>query len=338
MVEASDAATDSWNPATTGPRSAGRVIRNRRTGALPVPCIRSRVVACTVNSLIYLAHGPAALRAEAFYSLLSYYQVAAVPVQVLVYTDAPEAFGQVLGPRPEIIYPAVTAMQWQEWRGSSNKVFMLKIGVLTHAATHYPGNLLFVDTDTIWQRDPAPLFSLISQGQLIMHVIEERMSTGNTLSRKVYKHLKDQTFSAGPRSIRLMPETLLYNSGVLGFPSSMAAELPAITSLADQLFAAYDKHIMEQLAFSIYFHLSAPVAEAAPYVLHYWNLKAARPYLARVFEKYAGHSLDELYQRATALDLPRLHAAELAYRNLPGWHRTWLKLQGRRWRMPELAV
>jgi hypothetical protein len=291
-----------------------------------------------MNSLIYLAHGPAELRAEAFYSLLSYYKVAAEPVQILIYTDAPQAFIQVLGERAEIIYPAVTAAQWQEWRGSSNKVFMLKIGVLTHAATHYPGNLLFVDTDTIWQRDPAPLFPLISQGQLIMHVIEERMSTGNVLSRKVYKHLKDQTFTAGKRQIRLTPETLLYNSGVLGFPSSMAAEMPAIMSLADQFFAAYDKHIMEQLAFSIYFHLSGPVAEAAPYILHYWNLKAARPYLARVFEKYAGQPLDELYQRATALDLAGLHEAELAYRNLPGWHRTLLKLQGRRWRMPDLAV
>jgi hypothetical protein len=291
-----------------------------------------------MNSLIYLAQGPAELRAEGFYSLLSYYKVAATPVQILIYTDAPEAFVQVLGARPEIIYPTVTAAQWQEWRGSSNKVFMLKIGVLNHAATHYPGNLLFVDTDTIWQRDPAPLFNLISQGQLIMHIIEERMSTGNVLSRKVYKHLKDQTFMAGNRQIRLTPETLLYNSGVLGFPSSMAAELPNITCLADQFFAAYDKHIMEQLAFSIYFHLSAPVAEAAPYVLHYWNLKAARPYLARVFEKYAGQPLDELYQRASALDLPGLHEAELAYRNLPGWRRTLLKLQGRRWRMPELAV
>lgn len=291
-----------------------------------------------MNSLIYLSHGLAELRAEAFYSLLSYYKVATIPVQILIYTDAPAAFEQVLGARPEIIYPAVTAEQWQEWRGSSNKVLMLKIGVLTHAATQYPGHLLFVDTDTIWQRDPTPLFTLISQGHLIMHVLEERMSTGNVLSRKVYKHLKGRVFTAGNHQIRLTPETLLYNSGVLGLSSSMASELPAITSLADQFFAAYNKHIMEQLAFSIYFYLSGPVSEAAPYVLHYWNLKAARPFLARVFEKYAGRPLDELYQRATELDLAGLHEAEMAYRKLPGWRRTLLKLQGRRWRMPEIAV
>ena len=291
-----------------------------------------------MNSLSYLAHGPAELRAEACYSLLSYYKVAAAPVQILIYTDAPEAFTQVLGSRPEISYPAVTAAQWQEWRGSSNKVYLLKIGVLAHAAAHYPGNLLFVDTDTIWQHDPAPLFGQIAQGQRIMHVSEGRLATGNTLSRKVYQHLKNQAFTAGAHPIRVTADTLLYNSGVIGFASPVADQLPEVMALADQLYAAYNKHMMEQLAFSLRFALDGPIAEAAPYVLHYWNLKAARPVLARVFEQYAGHPLDELYQRATALDLAGLHAGELAYRNLPGWRRTLRKLLGRRWQMPDISV
>lgn len=295
-------------------------------------------VACAVNSLIYLAHGPAELHAEALYSLLSYYEVAANPVQILIYTDAPNAFVDVLGHRPEITYPAVTAAQWQQWRGSSNKVYLLKIGVLAHAARHYPGNLLFVDTDTIWRRDPAPLFVRLAQGQRIMHVSEGHLATGNTLSRKVYRHLKHRVFTAGSQPVRVTPATLLYNSGVLGFASSVAAQLPEVLALADQLYAAYNKHMMEQLAFSLRFALDGPIGEAAPYVLHYWNLKAARPVLARLFSTYAGRPLDELYARATALDLAGLHEAELAYRNLPGWHRTLLKLLGRRWQMPAIAV
>jgi hypothetical protein len=291
-----------------------------------------------MNSLIYLAYGPAELHAEAFYSLLSYYKVAEKPVRILIYTDAPTAFTQVLGARPEIAYPAVTAAEWQQWRGSSNKVYLLKIGVLAHAAQHYPGNLLFVDTDTIWQRDPAPLFAQIAEGQRIMHVSEGRLATGNALSRKVYQHLKSHIFMAGSRPVRVTPDTLLYNSGVLGFASPVAAQLPEVMALADQLYAAYNKHMMEQLAFSLRFALDGPIGEAAPYVLHYWNLKAARPVLARLFDKYAGRPLDELYARATALNLAGLHEAELAYRSLPGWRRTLLKLLGRQWQMPEIAV
>lgn len=291
-----------------------------------------------MNSLIYLAYGPAELHAEAFYSLLSYYKVAASPVQILIYTDAPDAFTRNLGARPEISYPAVTPAQWQVWRGSSNKVYLLKIGVLAHAAEHYPGNLLFVDTDTIWQRDPAPLFAQLARGQRILHVSEGQLATGNVLSRKVYRHLKNRVFTAGNQSVHVTPNTLLYNSGVIGFASPVAAQLPEVLALADQLYAVYNKHMMEQLAFSLRFALDGPIGEAAPYVLHYWNLKAARPVLARVFSTYAGRPLDERYERATSLNLAGLHVAELAYRNLPGWRRTLLKLLGRRWQMPELVV
>ena len=288
--------------------------------------------------LIYLAYGASELCAEAVYSLLSYYQVApaAQAVRVLIYTDSPAYFTQLFGARPDITYPAVTPAQWQAWRGTSNKVYLLKIGVLAHAAQHYPGNLLFVDTDTIWQADPAPLFVQIAQGQRIMHVSEGRLATGSILSRKVYQHLKKHVFTVGGHQLRLTPDTLLYNSGVLGFASPVAAQLPEVMALADQLYAAYNKHMMEQLAFSLRFAVDGPIGEAAPYVLHYWNLKAARPLLAQVFVKYSGQPLAELYERATSLQISALHEAEMAYRQLPGWRRTLLKLLGRQWRMPSI--
>ncbi|MFD1871224.1 hypothetical protein [Hymenobacter bucti] len=288
-------------------------------------------------SLIYLAYGSAALHAEAVYSLLSYYRVARPAAQVLIYTDAPAAFRQVLGERPAVHYPAVTPAEWYSWRGSSNKVYLLKIGVLTHAAQHYPGNLLFVDTDTIWQADPAPLFAQIERGQFVMHVSEGRLATGNELSRKIFRRLRGQIFKVGQREFAIDSATVLYNSGVLGLSSGLAAQLPGVVALADELYAAYDKHMMEQLAFSMWFGQAGAIAEAAPYVLHYWNLKAARPLLTHVFEQYAPHSLQAFYEKAEALDLAGLHKSEMRYRALPGWRRTLLKLVGRRWRMPALG-
>jgi hypothetical protein len=276
--------------------------------------------------LLYLAYGSEELHAEALYSLLSYYQVAAKPVQVLIYTDSPASFEQVLGVRPEIIYPAVTPDEWQRWRGSSNKVYLLKQGVLGHAAQHYPGNLLFVDTDTIWQA-----------GQYVMHVSEGRLAVGNVLSRKVYKHLKGHVFTVGPNQYSVAKNTVLYNSGVIGMSSAAAMRLPEVVALADQLYATYNKHMMEQLAFSLWFKADSLIVEAAPYVVHYWNLKAARPFLTQVFRKYASQSLNEFYKRTSALDLKGLHEAEMAYRQLPSWQRTLLKLLGRHWQMP-LAV
>jgi hypothetical protein len=287
--------------------------------------------------LLYLAYGSEELHAEALYSLLSYYEVAAKPVQILLYTDSPASFEQVLGARPEILYPAVTPEEWQRWRGSSNKVYLLKQGVMSHAAQHYPGNLLFVDTDTIWQADPTPLFEKIAEGQYVMHVSEGRLAVGNVLSRKVYKHLKGHVFTVGSNQYSVAENTVLYNSGVIGMSSAAAMRLPEVVALADQLYATYNKHMMEQLAFSLWFKADSLIAEAAPYVVHYWNLKAARPLLTQTFRKYASQSLDEFYKRTSALNLKGLHEAEMAYRQLPSWQRTLLKLLGRHWQMP-LAV
>jgi len=287
-------------------------------------------------SLIYLAYGSPDLHAEAVYSLLSYYKVARPAAQVLIYTDAAATFKQVLGERPGISYPTVTPDEWQSWRGSSNKVYLLKIGVLTHAAQHYPGNLLFVDTDTIWQADPAPLFAQIERGQFIMHVSEGKLATGNELSRKIYRRLKGQVFTVAQRALSITDSTVLYNSGILGLSSILAAQLPNVVALADQLYAAYNKHMMEQLAFSMWFGETGTIAQAAPYVLHYWNLKAARPLLTQVFQQHALHSLEAFYEKATALNLSELHESELRYRALPSWHRTLLKLVGRQWQIPTL--
>lgn len=284
-------------------------------------------------SLIYLAYGSPDLHAEAVYSLLSYYKVAQSAVQVLIYTDAAATFEQVLGAQPGVYYPAVTPEEWQRWRGSSNKVYLLKIGVLTHAAQHYPGNLLFVDTDTIWQVDPAPLFDQIERGQFVMHVSEGKLATGNELSRKIYRRLKGQAFVVAQRKLAIDRTTVLYNSGVLGLSSTLAAQLAEVVLLADQLYAAYNKHMMEQLAFSMWFGGAGTIAEAAPYVLHYWNLKDVRPLLTRVFQQHAPHSLAAFHAQATALNLRGLHESELHYRALPAWRRTLLKLVGRQWQI-----
>ncbi|OGX83846.1 hypothetical protein BEN48_03530 [Hymenobacter glacialis] len=278
------------------------------------------------------------MHAEAIYSLLSYYKVAHKPAQVLIYTDSEAAFRQVLGERNEVVYPAVSSAQWQNWRGNSNKVYLLKIGVLGHAAQYYPGNLLFVDTDTIWQADPEPLFKEVEQGKYVMHVSEGRLAAGNLLSRKVHKHLKGHAFPVGTQRYFVDERTLLYNSGVIGMTSAAAERLPEVVDLADQLYATYNKHIMEQLAFSLWFGADRAVVEAAPYVVHYWNLKAARPLLARVFREHAGQSLEEFYNQMIELNIKELHEAEMRYRNLPSWRRTLLKLIGRNWQMPRVSA
>lgn len=293
-----------------------------------------------MNYLIYLAYGLADIRSEAIYSILSYDAVAAQSAQtrILIYTDDAVAFRQLLGNRTDILYPAVAPEQWQTWRGAANKVYLLKIGVLEHAAAHYPGNLFFLDTDTIWRQDPTPLFKHIDAGHFYMHQNEGHLMSGNTLSQKVYRHLKGHEWQSGRHTLRVTPETELFNSGVIAFRSDKAYLLREVMALAEQLYATYNKHMMEQLAFSLRFAAEGPIADVPEYLWHYWNLKDARPAITRVIAKYGSPKPATLLPHFQQLGLPKLHQEELAYRQLPGWQRTWRKLTGRRWKMPELEV
>ena len=282
------------------------------------------------NYLIYLVYGSEDIQAEAVYSILSYYKITCNDAKVIVYTDSIAFLKNTLRAFPEIIYPVVTPAQWQSWRGSSNKVYLLKIGVLNHAAQHFPGNLLFVDTDTIWRADPALIFSQIEQGAYVMHVSEGALYAGNPLSRKVYKNLKKHVFQVDYQAVKIDKETVLYNSGVLGLTSATALQLAKVTALADEMYALYNKHMMEQLAFSLWFTAKGSVVEASPYLVHYWNIKEIRPVLVKLFRRY---SVDEFYERVTTLHLAAMHEAEMHYRQLPNWHRTLLKAVGRQWKI-----
>lgn len=293
-----------------------------------------------MNYLIYLAYGLAAIRHEAFYSILSYDQVATrrPDTRILIYTDDAVAFQNVLGHRDDILYPVVEPEQWQTWKGAANKVYLLKIGVLEHAATLFPGNLFFLDTDTIWRQDPRPLFKQIEAGGFLMHQNEGRLSTGNTLSRKVYKHLRGLEWPSSDHTLRVTSETELFNSGVIAFRSDKAYLLREVMKLAEQLYAAYNKHMMEQLAWSMRFAAEGPIEDVPNYLWHYWNLKDARPAITSVATKYADEPHQALLYQFQALNLPDLHQQELAYRNLPGWHRTLRKLSGQRWKMPMFNI
>lgn len=292
-----------------------------------------------MDYLIYVAQGPAEYRGEALYSLLSYFEVTPIPsAQVLIYTDAPDAFRRILGERSDIHYPTVAAAEWKAWRGAFDMPYMLKINVLMHAATRYTGNLLFLDTDTIWRRDPTSIFRQIEHGARFMHECEGIMRVGNPLSRKIHRRLRGREFQAGRTKVLIGPDALMYNSGVVGLRSQDAAVLHDVVELAENLYTAYCRPVMEQLACCTRFALDGPVQEAIPYVVHYWNVKVARPLLVHLFEQYAGDSHVELLARAHRINLPGLQKAEMAYRELPNWRKNWLKLMGRQYREPRIKL
>jgi hypothetical protein len=285
------------------------------------------------NYLIYQAYGSVDILNEALLSILSYLRQPA-GATVLVYTDNPTHFQAVLGDATGVTYVFIEPAQWRAWRGEIDFVHRVKIKVLQHAAAHYMGYLLYVDTDTIFTQLIAPVFTGLAQGQRFMHVGEGRLGDGNPLNRKINRALQ-QADGAALVGGTIGPETRMYNAGALGLRSPADAPLLAeVLALTEQLYRLYPKHVMEQLAFSVVWARAGPVHEAAPWVYHYWNLKEIRPVLARLFTPLPGVTLASWQARAATLDVPALAEDKARFRALPGWRRAVQRWLGRAWQLP----
>jgi hypothetical protein len=284
------------------------------------------------NYLIYQAYGSPDILNEALFSILSYLRWPA-SATVLVYTDSPAHFRAVLGELAGVAYVRIEPVQWRAWRGDIDFVHRVKIMVLQHAAAHYAGNLLYVDTDTIFTQSPAEIFNLLSQGQRFMHLSEGRLDNGNALNRKINRVLQARdapALAGGP----IGAATRMYNAGVLGLRSLDVPLLAQVLALTEQLYHYYPKHVMEQLAFSVVWARSGPVQEAAPWVYHYWDLKEIRPALAVMLAPQPGRPLAEWQARAARLDVPALAEGKARFRALPGWQRAVRRWLGRAWQLP----
>ncbi|MGI4740276.1 MAG: hypothetical protein ACRYG7_34320 [Janthinobacterium lividum] len=287
--------------------------------------------------LLYQAYGSPDVLHEALLSILSYLRQPA-GATVLVYTDQPAYLHAVLGEVAAVEYVPIEPAQWQAWRGEIDFVHRVKIKVLQHAATHYTGNLLYADTDTIWLQSPAAIFAALGRGERFMHVAEGRLGDGNPLNRKINHALRPVPGQAPlADGAAIGPATRMYNAGVLGLRSTDAPLLATVLALTEQLYRRYPKHVMEQLAFSVLWAQAGPVREAAPWVYHYWNLKEIRPVLAALFALPPSRSLADWQARAARLDVPALAESKAQFRALPGWRRALRRWLGRGWQLPILA-
>lgn len=283
--------------------------------------------------LIYQAYGSPDILNEALLSILSYLRQPA-GATVLVYTDQPAHFQAVLGAAAAVTYIFIEPAQWRAWRGEIDFVHRVKIKVLQHAAAHYAGELLYVDTDTVFTKSVAPIFAALAQGERFMHLSEGRLGDGNPLNRKINRALQ-RAGSAALAGGSIGPATRMYNAGALGLRSPAdAPRLAEVLALTEQLYRLYPKHVMEQLAFSVVWARAGPVREAAPWVYHYWNLKEIRPVLARLFAPRPGATLASWQARAASLDVPALAEGKARFRALPGWRRAVQRWLGRAWQLP----
>ena len=263
--------------------------------------------------LVYQAYGHADILHEAVLSVASALKLQSIEHDfiVVIYTDAPDYFKQFLP--SSVQYIIVPPKKWEEWKGNQQFVHRAKIMMLLDAVERFEGDFLYCDTDTYFLSSPSSLFYSIEKGDLVMHVDEGSLhNSKNKVFQKLEKFLIAHARFAIPVDMHM------WNAGVLGFKSSDSSLLREVLKLSDELYQAYPKHVMEQLAFSFHFGLRNRVA-CGNQVFHYWDFKEYRSVLRSFFEKHKGESY-EVWVR----DVDRILPMELIKKKQAYFKRSYL--------------
>ncbi|NCX96663.1 MAG: hypothetical protein EBX41_09730 [Chitinophagia bacterium] len=176
------------------------------------------------------------------------------------------------------------------WKGKINFVHRVKIEVLRHFTATHSGNILYADTDVVFTQPLHSIWQQIAKGAKYMHVYEgDIRQRNNPIMKKLDSFLAGFSSPALPS---LPTNTAMWNAGLLGFNSDNKQLLDKVLHYTDTVFPHFSKHIVEQFAFSCYFSEEGTLLPAAPYCIHYWNMKEVR----KVLEEFVKYSQNLPYQ------------------------------------------
>ncbi|MCS7004075.1 MAG: hypothetical protein NZM38_01970 [Cytophagales bacterium] len=290
-----------------------------------------------LQALVYQAYGQEAILYEALFSIYSFLRYnTKEPTFVFIYTDQIEFFIKKLPTYCNIHFVELSQKQIQQWQGSYGFVHRLKIELLKDFCSRLCEStaILYVDTDTVFRQSPQVLYDKIQQGFLLMHQAEGTLqSEHNPILKKTNRFFKNKSFLIDNTNIKVSPQTMMYNAGVLGFLAKETSLLERILAFTDEIYPLFRKHIVEQLAFSFFFQ-QHQIQTTSNEILHYWNFKEFRSVLKEFFEHFKNFSPEEIMRLSWNFSVENLQRPKLLYESKPKWVRFLYKITGNTWKMP----
>ncbi len=230
--------------------------------------------------LVYQAYGRSDIVQQVLFSVASLksFYPEGLPLTVEIYTDRKADLVEFFQGAPKILIQHFTEGELQEWRGEIQFVHRVKLEILKRASLVYGTTgseaLVYLDGDTFFKSKPHTLFSSISNETSLMHLRESSLREGlDLLTRKIAKFVKGKSFVTKSETIKIGPETEMWNAGVIGVSAGNSKLFQPMIDLTDALYSKYQKHVMEQLAVSYYLNRETKVIAADSVIHHYWDQK-----------------------------------------------------------------
>jgi hypothetical protein len=228
-----------------------------------------------MTSIVYQAYGKKEVLYQTIYSILTLLQkTESKNFRIVIYTDQIDFLKKFFSPNDPVHYEYLSPEQMIEWKGAINFHHRMKIEILKDCSKKYDGNILYLDGDTYFVKDIAPVLENIKENQSVMHIAEHNLKkTKDILARKLYKFLKKNKITVKDKEINLPENFTMWNAGAIGLHRKHHSLFQDIINYTDELFSKYPKHLMEQYAVSYYLQATGNLVPCDDTVEHYWNQK-----------------------------------------------------------------
>ena len=231
-------------------------------------------------NVVYLAFGPRRVVETTVFSALTVAEAARSspePWRLVVYTDQPDVFE-----RYGVAAKFVPLADVRNAEGAPDYPHRVKILALRDCARRYDGGLLYLDGDTYFMRPADELFIRLGAARSVMHTRDLFLKDGAL--PELARVFRETEFSFPVlAAARSQSDVAMWNAGVVGVSESDKGIVDDVLQVADELFAVYSFHIVEQLAWSLTLAHHTEISPADDVILHYW---AAREELTHRIVKF----------------------------------------------------
>lgn len=261
-------------------------------------------------AIAYLAYGLESTKYQAILSIYTLYHhvgEAAKDFLFIIYTDGDRRILDTYLKGFPVRLEVLTKEQVKEFRGPDNYVFRLKPSIIKDYFSKYKQNLLYMDTDTFFMRDPTALLASIKPGYSIMNVQEYNFVDAGTVEPMHWftmrQGLKQHTYTVNGEQVAIPLTTMMWNAGIIGLSQADAQVVDQYLSLTDEIFSRCKSFIVEQFVASYVLQLATQLRSTEDYIDHYWPKSIKHTFNVRIpvfLKENAGKSGKELYAAAFA--------------------------------------
>lgn len=243
------------------------------------------------NSLLYLAHTSPKIVDETIFSILSALRFLSAQdkatFKVTIYTDLAERFRAFFGKQMQYIdIVPLTKELIATYQGEIKYFHRVKMKCIEHFLINNDGKMIFIDSDTVFLKNPMPLFDRIDSANTLMHYNEGSVSFRNELIKiRLHRFLKRNQVPLFSKLQFIDTHKPIWNSGVLGLQKSYLPYVQEALKLSDHLFVKTGRHMVEQYAFALVLDEVSQIAATDKTVYHYWGFREFNQHIFKFLEE-----------------------------------------------------